>query len=275
MSGMSSYRVELKIKNNLIVSRIYDMGFDSIIEFCQYYKLQSTQVYELINLKTLPKRAYKRKGEITWRNIVIKLAEIFKCTEEDLFSDNQLISTLDNNKYAFELDETAMMDYYLEHHNTQTPEQLLLLKEKKEGIEEMLCKVGERLGHRKEQILRSRSDNITYTDIGYSLNVGAERVRQMERDGLRYLRHPNMQKWMRKKGIVELTKKRVLIVTNRGYNGIKKDLKKRGFLVVEDLGSADVVVIVSFNRTADQKTYEYYDERGIRVEFYEDFIREE
>ena len=56
------FRIETKIKNNLIYQKIIDLGFNSVSEFCRKYKLNQSTLGELINLK---KSALDKNGNFS------------------------------------------------------------------------------------------------------------------------------------------------------------------------------------------------------------------
>lgn len=78
---MKEYRIELKVKNNLIMKRIEQLGFESIPKFCEFYKISYTRLINTINMTQSP---LNRNGEFT--KLVTQLEEIFGCSGDDLFT---------------------------------------------------------------------------------------------------------------------------------------------------------------------------------------------
>lgn len=47
---MKEYKIEVKVKNNLILQRIVEHGFSSVGEFCKFHKIAYQSVTSIINM---------------------------------------------------------------------------------------------------------------------------------------------------------------------------------------------------------------------------------
>ena len=54
MTDRKDYRVEMRVKNNILYEAIMDAGYDSIAQFCRAHDLNANDVGPLINFKKTP-----------------------------------------------------------------------------------------------------------------------------------------------------------------------------------------------------------------------------
>lgn len=82
---MKDYRIDIAVKNNRILSRIKDAGYESVSDFCRACGLQNKVVGLFINMKKSPLST--QTG--TWRKAVEVMALALSCCPEDLFNEQQ------------------------------------------------------------------------------------------------------------------------------------------------------------------------------------------
>ncbi len=179
------YRIDAKVRNNLILSRMEKMGFTSVLKFCKSNKI-SVNLFDVINLKMSPLQA---DGQ--WRPWILKTADLLQCGAEDLFSEAQLHSAIKTNKRTLMVNE-AEMKFMLENKNDLMLEDMVDNEKRDLKLLESL----ERLTPREAKIIRMRfglddGNSMTLEQCGEIFNCNRERIRQIEAVALRKLRHPS------------------------------------------------------------------------------------
>jgi len=184
---MKEYRVDIKIKNNLLLSAIENAGFQSIAEFCREANILMSSVHALIGLKESPLRQ-----DGTYTVAAQKLLDYFCALPEDLWTEDQLWNTLATNKGRVLLDKHQMSVLtYGGEEEVLALEDMIQKKEIQEKVNDML----QTLTPREEKLLKMRfglngMEQHTLEETGQAFDVSRERVRQIERKGLTKLRHP-------------------------------------------------------------------------------------
>lgn len=192
---LEEYRLETRVKNNLILEKIESAGYPSLANFCEVNKLSAPSLYNLINFKI---SALTTRGKLSIT--VYKICDALNCLPEELFTQNQLDLILEKNKYTTKVNE-AEMKFYLEnsiepleldeqvqqdHQKTVLNRALQLLTEREKKI------IIERFGldGKGERTLQEVAAT-TVSLMGPSIDKGVtrERIRQSESKALRRLRH--------------------------------------------------------------------------------------
>jgi RNA polymerase sigma factor (sigma-70 family) len=187
------YRVDIKIRNNLLLSAIENAGFQSVAHFCKTANIQSTSVYGLVSLKDSP-----LKSDGTFTLVAQKILDYLCALPEDLWTEEQLWNTLTINTGRVLLDKHQMsvLSYGGE-------EEVLNLEDMvyKKEIQEKVSEVLESLTPREEKIIELRyglkgRHNYTLEETGALFDITRDRVRQIEAKALRKLRHPSRMKML-------------------------------------------------------------------------------
>ena len=132
--AMKEYRVELKVKNNLLLTAIENAGFKSIAEFSRDIGVHMQSIHRLITLKEAP---LKQDG--TFTATAQKLLDYFCALPEDLWSEEQLWNTLTTNKGQVLLDKHQMSVLtYGGDEETLSLEDMVHKKEIQEKVHEVL-----------------------------------------------------------------------------------------------------------------------------------------
>lgn len=187
---MSEYRIDFKVRNNLILKKIEALGYKSVNSFCIENNLQPRLVGELLAMKVSPLR---NNGEFTI--LVKRLSKIFKCEEKDLFTETQLNAILKTNKRTI-LVEEAQAKFYLENH---PPQKFLEEQVLDDQIKNELNKQLEYLTEREKDILCMRNglngyEESTLEVCGEKYQLATQTIRQIEAKALRKMRYPDRAK---------------------------------------------------------------------------------
>lgn len=186
---MKEYRIDLKIKNNLILKKIEEAGYKTLGEFCRLngMKNQSSRIGEFINLKRSPLTS---EGE--FYDIILKISDLLMCSPENLFSEEQMTMELKTNKRSIEVQEAEIKFMIKNNNNIKSLEEIIYNENLSNKIEESL----NLLTPREEKVLKMRfgiddGKEHTLEAIGKIFGVQKERIRQIEAKALRKLRHPD------------------------------------------------------------------------------------
>lgn len=202
MQPVKDIRLEVKVRNNLILSKMDEMGIETVAELCRQMnkrgalmtppepKVAQTKVGELINMK---ESARKDGGE--WVPLAIRLSDFFKCMPEDLFSEPQQWNKLEKNRSQAEVTYAEIQQLTARTNGPVTPEFALQATELRNTISMTLST----LTPREERIIRLRfgfdGDELTLQEIGDLFGgLSRDRIMQIEAKALRKLKMPSRSK---------------------------------------------------------------------------------
>ncbi len=176
------YRLEIKVKNNLILEKIEQCGFPSIPKFCKLYSISYSRLLDIIAMKLSPLTA---DGD--FRPIVYKLCEVLLCSPEDLFTETQMNAEISTNKRTIKVNE-AEMKFHLESYNeARTIEEDYRIEKLPDAMEKALLT----LSPKERIVIKARIyEEKTLDEVACMIgDVSRQRVRQIEMKALRRLRH--------------------------------------------------------------------------------------
>jgi len=188
---MEEYRIDLKVRNNVILYKIEKAGYKTVGEFCRINGLMSqcSRLGRIVNMTDSPLNS---KGE--FHIIVEKVAELLNCSPLDLFTDTQIHTLLKTNKRQIAVNE-AEMKFMLENINNQKMLEEIIDTERRDNeIDKQL----HALTPREQKVINMRfglgeyDREYTLEEVASSCSVTRERIRQVECNALRKLRHPSM-----------------------------------------------------------------------------------
>jgi DNA-binding CsgD family transcriptional regulator len=137
-----------------------------------------------------------KRGEETWLPEVIALAKFYECEPASLFPADVLC--LEKSNFEKEMDASDLVMAIPGPSSSMSPEQLLQVEGRQKLLESTIREQLASISPREAQVLRLRfglsesgSDQITQKEIGERLGVSQERIRQIEGQALRKLRHPS------------------------------------------------------------------------------------
>jgi|ERR1700761_641741 len=189
------YRIEIKVKNNLLIKKIEEAGYKTVGEFCRLNNMTNctSKLGDIINMKRSPLRS---DGQ--WQSIILKCSDILNCMPDDFFTHAHLTTILKTNTRSIQINE-AEMKFMLENkHNLSLEEDL----HKKDGDKKLLNIVNNNLTPRESKILNLKygledGKEMTLGEIGEMFKISVSRVKQIENKALRKLRHPRNSEELR------------------------------------------------------------------------------
>ena len=187
---MNEYRVKVTVRNNLLLSTIEDAGYKSQAEFARSAGLTDNHVTALVGLRACPIR-----NDGTFTEIAKTIMEVLGACPTDLWTNEQLSMRLKNNSAEGEMSKAELLPAL-----GMNPIDLVEFKAPDEYASDnqrttVVASTLKTLTFREQMIIGQRfginSEEKTYEEIGKSLNLTRERIRQLEARALRKLRHPS------------------------------------------------------------------------------------
>lgn len=188
---MKDYRVEVKVKNNLLYTAIMS-NYKSVAEFCRIFALNPKEVGMFINMHE--KSLYNKNDKL--RPLVKKLCDSLGKSIGELFPPQYY---LERNVAVREMDKEDLvsLESCPELLNLPAPD-VMTDDTKLDEMKDKLNVVISTLSPREQEVINSRYyDEETYHSIADRLGVVTERVRQIEKRALSKLRHPCRSKYLR------------------------------------------------------------------------------
>ena len=180
---MSDYRVKITIRNDRILSKIEELGFKSVMQFCKHTGMQYTSTNDIISGKVTPLQG---KGEL--RSIAKTLLENLDMDVEDAFTERQL-QGFAKNSFETKVKEKQLLQMI---NPAKNHESRMIEKDVKKNLNNILH---EYLDPREINILLRRygftgEGKVPYAEIGLPFEITSSRVRQIELRAINKLKKP-------------------------------------------------------------------------------------
>lgn len=183
---MKDYHVEIKVRNNRLLKRIRDRGYESAAKFARDHNLSLMTLYDYLSFRLAPIDAY---GNL--RRQTLLLCDVLNCLPEDIFPPQHLTATLKKNKASFEATAADIAGYLPGHESAAQPAIDSLVEQENIQIIDDVLKT---LPSRYEQVIRRRfglgSDpqEQTCREIAPDFGVTQTRINAIEKAAFRLLR---------------------------------------------------------------------------------------
>ena len=187
---MDEYNVKVTVRNNLILKAIKDFGYTNLNKFAKATSTSLTGLYGLVNLMEPPIGV---KGEFS--KSAKELMEVLGACPSELWTDEQLTLRLDSNRTERVMSKEALQIALNSNARSliglDYPEQEMVEEELKTIVSDRL----DSLTPREADILRMRfgfdeGDGRSLEEVGAAFKLSRERIRHIEAQALRKLRHP-------------------------------------------------------------------------------------
>lgn len=189
---MKEIRIEARVRNNVLWHAIFDT-WGNVHQFCLAYKLNEWEVGKLLNLTRSP---LTKKGK--WRPFCMKLASILGCKVELLFPAQLYLIEMPASSFEVSFAELppSTLQIVRQLPAGENPEEILIAIAKRQELKEIL----QDLDPREKKVLfmyfglGDDGKEYTFEQIAEEMDVGPERVRQINQKCLRKLRHVKRSK---------------------------------------------------------------------------------
>jgi RNA polymerase sigma factor (sigma-70 family) len=187
---MKEYRVKVTVRNNLLLSAIEDAGYKTQAEFARAAGLTDTHVTALVGLRACPIR-----NDGTFTDVAQTMMEVLGACPTDLWTNEQLSMRLKNNSAEGQMSKAELLPAL-----GMNPIDLIEFKAPDEYASDtqrtaVVANTLKTLTFREQMVLGQRfginGEEKTYEEIGESLGLTRERIRQLEARALCKLRHPS------------------------------------------------------------------------------------
>lgn len=193
---MKDYAVQIKIKNNWMLTRMRAAGIESANQLALASGVGPTEIGYYLNLKKRPMAIDAKTGDARWRTSVQRISEVLKCMPEDLFPPQHIDEPLKRNcaevpMSLHEVELLARAGSFTAH--IEGPEERVDAWDLRRALNGAL----HTLTPREERVLRMRfglgenQEPMMLEEVGLALNVTRERIRRIEGKALRKLKHPS------------------------------------------------------------------------------------
>jgi DNA-directed RNA polymerase sigma subunit (sigma70/sigma32) len=184
---LKDYRVELKVKNNLLASAMERKGIASAAELARQSGVHQGYIGRYLNLQ---ESIYDFRGE--YRPQFMQLCEFFNLMPSELYPEAQMSEPLKSNKRVIEADASELTRI---ESQACDPALLIEAETRREVADTLLGTLTPRSA--KVVSMRHGLDGVehTYQQIGDELGIGSSRAMQIYQASLRKLRHPERLKY--------------------------------------------------------------------------------
>jgi DNA-binding XRE family transcriptional regulator len=140
---MKDYRLEIKIKNNYLFTKMQEYGIKNAVQLARAVDSNSTTVGKYLNLTNPP---YTKKGEL--KELAKKLCDFFSCSVEELFPAEHLENALDKNIVVTEKNKHELLPSRMLE--TNDPSIALMEEEVTQGVDYLVSKL---LNDREQKVI--------------------------------------------------------------------------------------------------------------------------
>lgn len=179
---MKDYRIEVKIKNNLLWQAMQSKGIKNAAHLSRETGVTQTVVGRYLNLV---EKVYDRQGN--YKESFQKICDYFNMMPAELYPEERMIEPLANNKRVIEANAAELLQL---GSRELDPTEVIRLEQRAEAVHKLL----DLLSEREALVVNLRSgmdgDPHTLDEIGALIGKSRERVRQIYDKAIRKMRRP-------------------------------------------------------------------------------------
>ena len=179
---MKDYRIEVKIKNNLLWQAMQSRGIKNAAHLSRETGVTQTVVGRYLNLV---EKVYDRQGN--YKESFQKICDYFNMMPAELYPEERMIEPLANNKRVIEANAAELLQL---GSRELDPTEVIRLEQRAEAVHKIL----DFLSEKEALIVNLRSgmdgDPHTFEEIGALIGKSKERVRQIYDKAIRKMRRP-------------------------------------------------------------------------------------
>lgn len=194
---MSDYRVKITIRNDRLLSKMEEMGFKSVMQFCKHTGMPYVNTNCIFNGRLSP---IKENGDVK-KNVKL-LLENLDMTVEEAFTTRQL-EGFSKNSFETKVKEKQLLQIINKPKNLE-------MKAIENDVKLTLSNIFSRyLSPKYEKVLRMRygiglDTEHTLEEVGLVLQTTRERVRQIELKAIEKLKQPEVMSQLINTGFSDL-----------------------------------------------------------------------
>ncbi len=195
MNRNKDIRVEVRLRNNIILQFMEGKGIKSVAELCHEARIprrEEARVERLIDMLELPYE-FSKEGMLVWHLYVEQIARVFKVLPDMLFSQEQMKVALKQNQVHFEMASGDVRGLFGSREQQVLPDVTLERKQLRMVLRALISKLPPQQA--KALMLRfGLHDGVegrTFEDVANLLKVSRGRAHQLEVKALKTLRQPH------------------------------------------------------------------------------------
>lgn len=207
MRGKKDVRVDVSLRNNLILRAMEERGIKNVAALCRHAGIPGMQAHVglVVNMKLLP-YTVPSSGGIRWRPWVEKIATALGLPPESLFSENQLEEPFEKNRIHLEEESEKVRAMLTAGEHYALPDALVEKKELLRALKAGLCKL--RPQETKVLVLYFGLDGVegrSFEDVGKLLTPPRTRTRvqQIEARAIKKLQMPHHAQPLKEAGALQ------------------------------------------------------------------------
>lgn len=179
---MKDYRIEVKIKNNLLWQAMQSKGIKNAAHLSRETGVAQALVGRYLNLV---EKVYDRQGN--YKQSFQKICDYFNMMPVELYPEERMVEPLANNKRVMEANASELLQL---GSRELDPTEVIRLEQRAEAAHKLL----DLLSEREALVVNLRSgmdgDPHTLEEIGAAIGKSRERVRQIYDKAMRKMRRP-------------------------------------------------------------------------------------
>lgn len=180
---MKDYRIEIKVKNNLLWNAMQKKGIKNASQLARATGLTPGTVGDYLNLTG---NVYAAKGN-GYRPSFEKIFMFLEMLPSDIYPEDRMVEPLVNNKRVIEANAAELLQL---GSRESDPTEVIRLEQRAEAVHNLL----DLLNEKEALVVRLRSgmdgDPHTLDEIGAVIGRSKERVRQIYAKALRKMKRP-------------------------------------------------------------------------------------
>lgn len=182
----NDYLVQVRIKNNRLLLIMKREGYDNVHRLAKAAGIGATRLGQIVNFKT----GGKHKATDSWRPTVVRLADFLRCLPEDIIPEQHWHVGLKRNRAeitASKEDIGLLIDALA----PKSLDEKLMDDDRARLVREAVAT----LTPRQQAVLTARfglgaDEPKTLEEVAQEQGVTRERIRQVEANAFRRLKHP-------------------------------------------------------------------------------------
>lgn len=189
---MNDFRLDIKIKNNRLVSAI-EKNYSSVAAFCKQHDLCQSTTNDLCNLKIKPtsmRRTGQDQNTLYWKKAALEVAVALGLLPEEIWPEHMQEMTLRSN-VAHAYVSSEYISNMISKDYRCSPMTLIANTEQNEQIFAMLDTLTE---VEKQIVIGSfgfDGTQKTFIQLGEELGLSSARVNQLKNKAIRKMQHPS------------------------------------------------------------------------------------
>lgn len=189
------YRVEIKIRNNLLLEKIERAGYKNVAEFAKAISIPYSVISDFITMKKAPINKFTN----TYSPRFMEIVDFLDCMPEDIFPKSRMSAPLKSNYISFKGDEGDVKNLTASMASIAIdPEKKMIVDEARRTIHDSLYALTPK-EHRILTLLFGLDGNEpkTLEQVSEEFNLTRQMIRIIQNKALKKLKHPAKSRKLR------------------------------------------------------------------------------